>query len=130
MKNLSYFLWIRTLRIVFFIPASSSITFTPCLRFFCTIVKGKGVKWILETGMISSYSSQSFRPSMNRIAIKKLQHETPYLKTTYNMATIYRIDEGENPTILNFISLCSVMNYFISLEYVKITKVQVWLIRY
>lgn len=70
MKNLSYFLWIRTFRIVFFIPASSSITFTPCLRLFYTIVKGNGVKWILKTRMVSSYSSQSFGPSVNSRAAK------------------------------------------------------------
>jgi len=74
--------------------------------------------------MVSSYPSQSFGPSTNNMIIKL--HQLSYLKATYNTPTIYRMYEKK--TALNFTSLCSIMNYFVSLENVKIIQVQVWLV--
>lgn len=84
MKNLSYFLWIRTFRVVFFIPASSPVTFPPRLGLFRTIVKSNRFKRILETGLISSYPSQSFGPPINSMTVKIKMQNATYNSYLYN----------------------------------------------
>lgn len=73
--------------------------------------------------MVSSYSSQSFGPPVNSRAAKKLKYKT-YSKGTDNIATICMIYEGEKKAVLNFTSLHSIMDYFVSMKILKLYKLE------